>query len=258
MNERDRDEDAALALPETSWAPAAPRLVVCAGDSITRANVSGDWIGLLRSGFDSQQVRFVNAGANGNLAWNLLQRLDRIVQCQPDIVTVLIGTNDVAATYSLANERMYRRHQGIRQAPTLEWYLECFDSILNRLRTETSARVAVLDIPMLGEDLDSEVNARVNVYNESLRKLAAAHGVTTLPLNDALVASLPDHHKPKPYAGTVSAPFVAAMRHRILRQSWDEISTRNGLFALTDNIHLNDRAAAILADLVAHFITRQA
>ena len=251
---RARNQHASPRQPEALQTPSAAKLVLCAGDSITRADVSGDWIGVLRSRCDSQRFRFVNAGANGNLAWNLLQRMDRIIQHEPDFVTVLIGTNDVLATYSPVHQAMYRRQQGIRHAPTLEWYLECFDAILRRLNSETSARVAVLDIPMLGEDLDSEINARVNVYNDSLRTLAAAHEVTTLPLHDAIVASLPDHHQPTPYAGKLSTPVIAAMKHRLLRRSWDDISTRNGLFALTDHIHLNDRAAAIVADLVAQFV----
>ncbi len=47
----------------------------------------------------------------------------------------------------------------------------------------------------------------------------------------------------------------ASMSHNILHRSWDRISAANGLTALTDHVHLNDRAAAVAADLVWDFIT---
>ena len=41
----------------------------------------------------------------------------------------------------------------------------------------------------------------------------------------------------------------------ILHRSWDQISASNGLIALIDHVHLNDRAAMLTAVLVTDFIT---
>jgi acyl-CoA thioesterase-1 len=41
------------------------------------------------------------------------------------------------------------------------------------------------------------------------------------------------------------------MGHLVLRRSWNDVSRRNGLTLLTDQVHLNDRAAAVVADLVS-------
>ena len=46
----------------------------------------------------------------------------------------------------------------------------------------------------------------------------------------------------------------ALVRRLVLRQSWDEISRAHGLALLTDHLHLNDRAAAVVADLVADWL----
>jgi hypothetical protein len=63
-------------------------------------------------------------------------------------------------------------------------------------------------------------------------------------------------HRPPPYTGD-RLPIVRAMlSHSVLRRSWDEISRRNGLVVLTDQIHLNERAAAIVAGLVAEALSR--
>ena len=47
------------------------------------------------------------------------------------------------------------------------------------------------------------------------------------------------------------------LRHYLLRHSWDRIAASLGHRFLTDNLHLNGPAAAILADLVAGWVERE-
>jgi acyl-CoA thioesterase I len=232
----------------------AKRLVVCAGDSITRGQSSANWVDILQRRFAADGYQFVNAGTDGDPAWNVLQRVGDIVRCQPDAVTLQVGSNDVAATSGTWQENMYRRQQHLPQAPTLGWYTECVDEILTRLRSQTSARTAVLDIPMIGEDLTSDMNRRVDSYNQALRRVAAAHAAKYLPLHDRLASLLPAPHNPPPYRGRFGPMIRASLSHNILHRSWDRISASNGLIVLIDQVHLNDRAAALTADLVADFI----
>jgi acyl-CoA thioesterase I len=138
--------------------------------------------------------------------------------------------------------------------PTLGWYTECVDEILSRLQSQTSARIAVLDIPMIGEALTSDLNRRVDSYNQALRRVAAAHAADCLPLHDRLASLLPSPHSPPPYRGRFGPMIKASLSHSILRRSWDQISASNGLVVLIDHVHLNDRAAVLTADLVADFI----
>lgn len=129
------------------------------------------------------------------------------------------------------------------------------EEILTRLRSQTSARIAVIDIPMIGEDLSSDLNRRMASYNRALRRVAAAHAAECLPLHDRLAGLLPSPHNPPPYRGRFGPMITASLRHHILRRSWDQISAANGLIVLIDQVHLNDRAAGLTADLVADFIT---
>lgn len=234
--------------------PSTRQLVLCAGDSITRGDVSADWVGGLHARYADRGYRFINAGSNGQLAWNVLQRMDEIIRCEPDVVTLMIGTNDVQGTFSADAERKFRKRQGIPQTPTLDWYGECVDAILGRLKAETNARIALLDIPILGEDLDSVVNKQVNTYNARLREIAAGHGLTCLPVHDRLADLLPSDHRPAPYEGKTGPIIKATLGHRLLRRSWDSVSARNGLVLLTDQIHLNDKAAAVVTEAVAEFL----
>lgn len=230
-------------------------MVACIGDSITAGNMSADWVGMLDDRLRGRGYRFINAGVNGDLAWNVVQRLDDVIACAPDVVVLLIGTNDVMATYNEKAAASYRRQKRLPQtAITLEWYIENVSEVLGRLRAETDARIAVMELPILGEGREGEMARRVETYNEALRDLADAHDATVLPLHSGLVDLLPVQHDAPPYKRSMGPMGRAAASHHILRRSWDDIAARNGLAVLTDHVHLAGRGAAVVADLVTGFL----
>lgn len=230
------------------------KVVVCVGDSITHGAISANYVDLLSERCATHGYEFVNAGINGNLAWNVLQRLDEVIACQPNDITLLIGTNDVNATYSETMTKMYLREQHLPETPTLSGYRQNVEQILDRLQAETQARIAVIQIPLLGEDPSSEMNQRVDQYNQALQAITAARGIPLLPLNDRMKASLPASHTPPAYTGNLSLMSMALLRHEALRQSWDAVSQANRLTLLTDHIHLNDRSALMIVELIEGFL----
>jgi lysophospholipase L1-like esterase len=238
----------------TGRSPGTTAVVVCAGDSLTQGVGSGDFVALLEERFGPRGVVFVNAGVSGNLAWNVRQRLDAIVACRPDVVTLLVGTNDVHATLDARWAERFRRDQGLPAPPSLGWFRENVGAILDRLQSETGARLAVLTIPPIGEDPLSTLNARVRDYNGALAEIAAARGIACLPLHETLVAALPPGHVAPPYDGRSSLMWRAGMKRFVLRRRWDRISAEHGLALLTDHVHLNDTGAAIVAELVGGFL----
>ena len=229
-------------------------LVLCAGDSITHGVVSANYVEMLERRSAADGYEFVNAGVNGNLAYNLLQRLDDVIACRPDVVTILIGTNDVNATFSQEWEDTYRKEQQLPEKPTLAWYRLNVECIIDRLQSETDAQIALLDLPMLGEDLASDTNRRVVDYNAVLRAIATEKRVPCLPLRERLGALLPQNHAPSPYEGKKGPVLRVWIKHFMQRKSWNAVSADHGLELLTDHIHLNDRAAAVVAALIGDFL----
>ncbi|MBO1901311.1 hypothetical protein J4H92_05045 [Leucobacter weissii] len=229
-------------------------LLVAFGDSITHGQISAPWVGHLADRLAASGVHVVNAGLNGNLAWNLVQRLDAVTAADPDFVPILIGTNDVSGTLSPRHEALYRKQQGIPRTPAIDWFTEQYELLLTRLRQETAANIAVIHIPPIGEQLDTEVNERVRAHNVRIDLLAERHGVPVLPLYDRLAARLtPEREKP-PYRLDTAAMIRGMLAHRLLGHSWDRISTRRGMELLVDGVHLNDRAGGVVLDLVAEWV----
>ena len=234
-------------------------VVACLGASLTSGTVSASYVDLLeerRPGF-----RFLNHGFNGDLAWNALQRLDKLIAEQPDYVTILLGTNDVNATLSERNRFHYLAYNHLPvEHPSLAWYEENMEAILTRLRDETQARVSLLSLAPIGEDLGHEANLRLETYNGAIRGLAGRHGLDYLPVHERMVEFLREHEAeraelPPPLAykdGLTNIGNAIALHASGL--SWDEISRRNGLLLLTDCLHLNSRGAGIVADLIAEWL----
>ena len=239
------------------------KTVVCFGASLTAGTVSYDYLSLLRAKPELAGFRFVNHGVNGDLAWNGLQRLDAVIAEKPDFVTILIGTNDVNATLSERNRLRYVEFNHLPiQHPALAWYEENMRAIIGRLRRETKAKIALLSLFTLGEDLRHEANLRVDRYNEALRRIARELEVPYLPLHERVVAYLQEHAdriglpSPLPYRdGLVNIGNAIALHATGL--SWDEISQRNGLLLMTDCIHLNSRGAGMIADLITGWLKQE-
>ena len=232
------------------------KTVVCFGASLTAGTVSFNYLDLLSARPALADFRFVNRGVNGDLAWNGLERLDRVIAERPDFVTILIGTNDVNATMSERNRLRYLEFNHLPTEPSLSWYEGNLELIVQRLKRETHARLAMLSLAVIGEDLEHEANRKVELYNEAIRRVAQKEGIAHLPLHERMVAYLHEHESDRAQlpprleyrdglhqVGNATALHASGL-------SWDEVSQRNGLLLLTDGLHLNSVGAGMIADLI--------
>lgn len=234
-------------------------LVVLFGDSITQGGGSYNYVELLVQRLGGAGYRFMNAGIGGDTAYNLLNRLEAVVESQPDALVILVGTNEMQA-YLRGGDlpAIMQRFKKLPQAVTLEWYLDNVRQIIQAVQHTTPARVALCSIPILGEDLDSRPNEAIRMFNRALKALADELQVTYLPVYETMEQVLRAHqHVPgqafdEARAGELMLPAI--WQHNIRGRSWDEVSARNNLVLMTDLIHFNSRGAAIIADLIAGWL----
>jgi lysophospholipase L1-like esterase len=235
---------------------ALKKTLVCFGDSNTHGNVSYNWVSDIGRIFQDLQV--LNAGVNSDLTYSLLQRIDDVIACQPDFITILVGTNDVSATINQELENSFKQTGRIPKdmVPDFDSFKKNYQEIIHRLKQETKAKIAVLSLPVMGEDLKHEANIKADKYSEFIKQLTHEQQLTYLPLRekqkDYLLAN------PKPLTHTFDETYklliFSIINHYILGKDWDYTSKKHGYQLTPDNIHLNSVSGGMVRDLVKEFI----
>lgn len=227
--------------------------VILLGDSITRGEVSASYISPLRRMVSPEAFRFINHGVNNDTTYNALRRIHHIEFIAPDYVLVMIGTNDMIASRNDASAAFYLLNKNLPQMPTLDWSIDNARQIVRRLKSRTLAKIAVMSIPMLGEDLSTAENETVRQYNQALQDIARQEAVFFLPIYDRLVKAL-EGSSGQPFR--VSTPLTAEFlaRHLLTSEDFNTFSQRKGYRLLIDGVHLNQRGAEIVAKEIASFL----
>jgi lysophospholipase L1-like esterase len=231
-------------------------IVVCLGASIVRGQVSYNFVNLLDQRMAEDGFQFINAGVAGDQAYSVLMRLDSVIDYQPDFVIILVGTNDVTATLSPTLARISRLTRRFPQPPSAEFYRYNMLRIINTLKEKTSAEIALVSLPVLGEDLESIPNQRIKDYNALLKEITDEKQVGYLPVYDLQEEYLREVQQGngRPYESGGMLSIKAVARHYLLRQSFDEISRKHHFLLVTDGIHMNSRGAIFIADEIESFL----
>lgn len=233
--------------------------VACLGDSHTRCIYGYDWVGQLNEELGAEGVVLGRFGINGELAYHATQRLQPVCEFRPDLVVVLLGSNDVNAISSEKFTRLYMGKGDLPQVPDKGFFLENMNRIVERIRESTTASVALVTIPLLGEVLESSQNILVDEYNRCIAELCRERGLRLIDFNAAMKQALksnPSKKRRGHYDGKVLMR-ISLLRHRLLFHGWDRVGKANGLYLLTDTIHLNERSGRILAGLVKDCVLKQ-
>lgn len=243
--------------------PGGTRAVVCIGDSITHGSVSSNYVDLLSERLGDKGYAFINAGVNGELSYNALKRIDPIIRCNPDYVCILIGTNDVIGAWIHPGYiDRYMKEKSIPRPPAKDWFIRNTTEMCKRLKKETKARIAILSLPVLTENPHLDGYKLTVEYSMEIKKIAEREGITYIPINEFMREHITDHRSSRScewryFDGPefLYLMWKAIVERYALGRDWDRIASGNGLVLLTDLVHLNDRAAGMVADRIESFIT---
>jgi lysophospholipase L1-like esterase len=231
-------------------------IVLCLGASMVRGQVSYDFVNLLEQRMSEDGFQFINAGIAGDQAYNVLVRLDSVIDSRPDFVIILVGTNDVTATLSPKLARISRLTWRFPQPPSAEFYQHNMLRIIRTLKEKTSVKIGLVSLPVLGEDLESIPNQRIKEYNTLLKEIADREQVGYLPVHEHQERYLREvqQGRGRSYEGGAMLSIKALIHHYLLRQSFDEISRKHHFLLVTDGIHMNSRGAVFIADEIESFL----
>ena len=233
------------------------KLVVFAGNSITHGRVGYDWVRSLSLN-DTSKI-YLNAGMNGDLAWNVNQRIDEIIKCDPDLVFLLIGSNDAMGSLSKDAGEFYKKFKNLPLLPALGWYEKNYDQILQKLLKSTSAKIILITIPWVGEHEDSKIISIIKEHNKVIKKLSLKYELKILPFFDEMGKLILSKHQQNNSTEMIpvytrkknaSLSVFGILKYYQLGFSWNEIGDKNNLSATFDFIHLNERSGILLEHLV--------
>ena len=234
------------------------KIIACIGDSLTHGNIGQSWVDHLREEFPNYV--FLNEGINGNTAWQVLQRLDPILQCEPDLIILMIGTNDVLGSFDTDSGLRYKKNNNLPEAPSLDKYKEQLSELIDKIAIQS--KVAICTLPPIGENMDSEVNKHVNEFNDYIELVATQKNISLLTVSDALWSdinsrtySLKFEYNPKAIP-LLRRIFGGIFHHYLFKKSWDDIAKAKGQWILFDQIHLNERGAEIVYKIAKNFISK--
>ena len=236
--------------------PNTRKRVVLVGDSLTHGRIGANYVEMLMQWDKTSEFEFINAGINGDLVWNVSQRIDEIVECNPDVITILIGTNDASASLCPGSQQRYAKRKNLPTLPTHNWFRTIFTDLLTELIRRTQSCIAVFSIPTISEDLDSHEFQQSQRYSETIKEIVTAKNIEYLPLNEMMVEN--GHAAPlKTEYSSRKAELdmvSAAMRYYLFHQDWDSISEKRGLEYHIDYLHLNTQGATMIANLILQFL----
>ena len=235
--------------------------IILIGDSITHGTVSANYVNIVESRLNPDPVRkevvVINAGINGEFTYNVLQRLEPIIQCSPDVITILIGTNDAYGSLTPQRQNKKQRKWKLPELPTETTYQKHLTALVTQLREKTKARIALLSIPTIGEDSTTEEFSQSLRYSQIAKEVAQVTGVSYLPLNETMVAFLKEHPSDQKYSFKYYLfTIIKSILAHAFGKSWEKVARANGFQLHTDHLHLSPVGAAMVAGLIVNFYYR--
>ncbi|MBN1329037.1 MAG: hypothetical protein JXA54_06145 [Candidatus Heimdallarchaeota archaeon] len=226
--------------------------IVFIGDSLTNGFLSVNFITMVRKEL-GDNFNYINSGMNSQVAYNILQRIDTIIQCEPDFIVLLIGTNDAHHEINLYNLNP-RKSLKLPQHPSKMFFVESLEKIISELHKKTKAKIALCSLPPIGEDLKTNAFKQSLEYSKIIKELAVENQLVYLPINEKMVTHLKEHSSNPKYPVEHRLIEQLILKHFLIGIKFDKISEKNGFLLLLDHLHLNTQGAKIIADLIIDFV----
>lgn len=228
-------------------------IVVLIGDSLTHGNVQPSWVNSMRKKM-GENFEFINAGINGETTNDVLNRINEILACDPNIATLLIGNNNLMGSFE-RNERNYKKSKQV------EWSINGFENeyrmIVKKL-IENNIKLAVSSLMSYGEEIGSDEFERTREYCKIIKKIADEFSLYYIPLFEEIEKYLIEK------GGNTNLPKIEndslimlqnfMVKKILLKQSWDKISTDSRFKVTLDHIHFNNYSANLMESMVSEFI----
>jgi len=145
---------------------------------------------LIAAEFPNEDFEFINLGVGGCRTGQLADKLyTDAIAFQPDIVSILIGINDI-----------WHRHTSARIETSDEQVQANYRTILKRLREQTNAKIIVIAPYLLERDGAEHMREDLLRLIPIIKDLADQYADVYVPLNEYFEEALREQPEPKYYS----------------------------------------------------------
>jgi acyl-CoA thioesterase-1 len=200
---------------------------------------------------------------NGITSHTILnERLNKAMGCYPDYVLVWIGTNDVRAMYKTAWGNQVVSTNGLPHRPSISILERNLVGIVSFIRQSSPAvKIAICTLPPMGEDLKSSANKLVRDANQVIERVGkSTEACAVIPVFDRLESLIEKSRRGKKAVSVekffLLFSWMMPAYHIFRVGSWNTLSAMVGNTVMTDGIHLNERGAAVVTDLIVEWLLK--
>ena len=233
------------------------RLITCIGDSLTHGNLGACWVDHLRDEFP--QDIFLNEGINGDVVWQVHERLKPILKCRADLVILMIGSNDAMGSFDQSSGENYKKNNKLPEIPTFDAYKKLLPDLIDRL--SEIPKIALCTLPPIGEYPNSAINQHIGKFNVFIKKTAKDKDISVLEVSDSMWNELSKRTYPvkknyNPKMTVIAKDIYGAwIKRYIFNKTWDGVAESRGQWLLFDQIHLGERGARVMLNLAKGYIS---
>lgn len=215
------------------------------GDSLTWGGYGGNYVDEIARLCPQHEI--INAGTGGDTVVNLLERVDDVIEMEPDGVFVMVGGND-STSYTQPATRIY--YKQVKNIPdgivTPELFTESYRELLHRL--QIAFIHTWVGLPPK-EYNPVTVNAMIE-YNDIVREITHRLNIDTLDLmpifKPAVIPDRPD----------INMKFINLIGRRA-SEGWNNYAAeqqRGGYTYTFDGLHFTPETAQKVAKLIVEFM----
>ncbi len=227
-------------------------MILCYGDSITKG-VPG--VSYLK--FIDKKWKLRNCGLGGDTVTGLSNRITlKLKNHKCNDYIIQIGTNDILLPHLLQHsEQWQKRIEALIEGGRIPCeneseFVERYTNLIRMLK-EHEKNFMVVNIPCIGEDLNSPLNAKVDAYNKALKSVTDKYKVTHIDFNGWQTKVLAGEKSQGVFFISKNPlnMIIDSVVTSVLPVS-DYLSRRRGLHLTVDGCHLNSMGAKGLAGQV--------
>ena len=208
--------------------------IVFFGDSHIHGRIGDDVVMALQ--IEMPHLEMVNLGNNGDVAADLLGRIDGPKKLSPEQIYILVGSNDVFECQTC-------------QSPPSE-FQDQYKKLVESLAPNT--KLFVISIPMIGDDENDFINTKIRQHNRVIANISAIYGVKYLPLYEKMAATIKalKVNKKQYDHPSFSRAAIVGIRRYLLGQELSSIAAAYGFALTVDGLHFNREGSQILMSLI--------